>query len=86
MSQFTLCHTLKGNKPDFHRAMKASTARAAFDDFVQLVGAKHDPKKVQTGAFGEKMVVDIAGDGPVTIILDSPDLSKQGGGLPAVDD
>jgi len=63
---------LKGNKLDFHRAMKTERARKAFDDFVALVGGKYDRSKVKTGAFGEMMKVDIANDGPVTCVLDYP--------------
>eukprot|EP00759_Apiculatamorpha_spiralis_P025156 PhF_6_TR28236/c0_g1_i1/m.41765/K07560/dtd, DTD1; D-tyrosyl-tRNA(Tyr) deacylase len=85
VSQFTLCHTLKGNKPDFHKAMKSDLARVCFDDFVKLVGSKYDPSKVQTGAFGEMMKVDIVNDGPVTLVLDYPPAKDSGASSPLVD-
>jgi len=83
VSQFTLCHVLKGNKLDFHRAMKTERARKAFDDFVALVGGKYDRSKVKTGAFGEMMKVDIANDGPVTCVLDYPQTPPNPNALPS---
>ena len=72
VSQFTLCHVLKGNKPDFHNAMSGPQAKVLFDKMVDAVRAAHsDPSKVQTGAFGEHMHVNIENDGPVTIQLNS---------------
>ena len=75
VSQFTLCHVLKGNKPDFHNAMGPEPAAQMFDAFVELMRAQYKPDKVKTGAFGQYMKVDITNDGPVTLVLDSP--SKQ---------
>lgn len=74
VSQFTLCHVLKGNKPDFHLAMKTDAARAMFDAMVAQVKREYGaagPHRVQTGAFGEYMHVGLVNDGPVTLVLDS---------------
>lgn len=37
-----------------------------------MVKKAYDPKKVQSGVFAADMLVDIANDGPITMILDSP--------------
>jgi D-tyrosyl-tRNA(Tyr) deacylase len=70
VSQFTLLADFsKGNRPSFHRAAKAEVARPLFDLFVhelsQALGSQ-----VRTGFFGEDMRVDIANDGPVTVVLE----------------
>lgn len=73
VSQFTLyAKTMKGSKPDFHDAMKSEDASIFFNQVVELFrNALSDKEKVQTGAFGQLMSVDIVNDGPVTIILES---------------
>lgn len=71
VSQFTLFATLKGNKPDFHRAMGPTHARPYWERFVARVEATHKGP-VQQGRFGAKMDVHLHNDGPVTILLDSP--------------
>ena len=71
VSQFTLHAQLKGNKPDFHRAMKPELSRPFWNKFVQRVTQAHKGLPVQTGVFGAKMDVSLVNDGPVTIELDS---------------
>ncbi|KAI9492873.1 D-tyrosyl-tRNA deacylase [Zychaea mexicana] len=72
VSQFTLQgQTIKGNKPDFHRAMKTDQAKAMYEKFLTKMGQAYDPAKIKDGVFGAMMVVDIANDGPVTLQLDS---------------
>ncbi|ORX74247.1 hypothetical protein DL89DRAFT_231803 [Linderina pennispora] len=72
VSQFTLYgKTTKGNKPDFHEAMKSAESKQFFDDFVKRVGQLYDPSKVSTGEFGAMMQVSLVNDGPVTLELDS---------------
>ncbi|KAJ1935702.1 D-tyrosyl-tRNA(Tyr) deacylase [Linderina macrospora] len=72
VSQFTLYgKTTKGNKPDFHEAMKSAESKQFFDDFVKRVGQMYDPSKVFTGEFGAMMQVSLVNDGPVTLELDS---------------
>ena len=70
VSQFTLYAVLNGNKPDFHLSKKADEALLLFDEFVGRVRKAYKPDKVQIGAFGEYMDVQLANDGPVTINLD----------------
>ena len=49
VSQFTLYHILKGNKPDFHEAMGGDQARIIFDKIVQKAREKYDEKKYKLG-------------------------------------
>lgn len=62
---------MKGNKPDFHEAMGASTSQAFYNNFVEMVRAGYQVEKVKDGVFGAKMMVNLENDGPVTIQLDS---------------
>lgn len=73
VSQFTLyARTDKGAKPDFHLAMPGDLALPMFNRFVQLLKENlGDEERVQTGAFGKYMAVEIVNDGPVTIVLES---------------
>lgn len=77
VSQFTLCHVLKGNKPDFHNAMKGPDAKVLFDRVVADLRSLHKPEKVLTGEFGAHMNVGIENDGPVTIVLDTKDFGDE---------
>lgn len=76
VSQFTLCHVLKGNKPDFHNAMSGEKAKVIFDNMVSQLGKQYKAEKIQTGVFGAMMSVGIENDGPVTIVLDSRENDK----------
>ncbi|KAI8876562.1 D-tyrosyl-tRNA deacylase [Backusella circina FSU 941] len=72
VSQFTLQgKTIKGNKPDFHNAMKTEPAKAMYTQFLQKLAKSYDASKIQDGEFGAMMIVDISNDGPVTLELDS---------------
>lgn len=54
VSQFTLQGvTTKGNKPDFHRAMKTEPAKAMYEQFLQKIGKAYDPTKIQGNSNGE---------------------------------
>lgn len=76
ISQFTLAANCRhGNRPDFLSAAKPDKANAYFDTFVSDI-KKYIPH-VQTGVFGEQMVVDLVNDGPCTVILDTDDLKKK---------
>ncbi|CAG7729349.1 unnamed protein product [Allacma fusca] len=72
VSQFTLYHVLKGNSPDFHQAMPSQDSKAFFDKFISQLKSAYSPELVKEGKFGHYMQVDIQGDGPVTIQLESP--------------
>lgn len=76
VSQFTLFCKLKGSKPDFKGAAKAAAASELFDSLVAAVRREHGGRdeSIATGQFGAMMQVNVNGDGPVTIMLDSQDV------------
>ncbi|ESO98897.1 hypothetical protein LOTGIDRAFT_57629, partial [Lottia gigantea] len=71
VSQFTLMSILKGNKPDFHKAMAPERSEEFYNDFLSQMKAVYDPSKIKDGIFGASMQVNIVNDGPVTITLSS---------------
>ncbi|SPP83840.1 D-aminoacyl-tRNA deacylase isoform X1 [Drosophila guanche] len=73
ISQFTLYHRLKGNKPDFSAAMKGDDAQKLYTHFLNRLKQSYDSSKIKDGKFGANMQVHIENDGPVTINLESPD-------------
>ncbi|SPO32267.1 related to DTD1 - D-Tyr-tRNA(Tyr) deacylase activity [Ustilago trichophora] len=72
VSQFTLfARTVKGTKPDFHRAMGGDNARVIYEALLKKLGDSYSHEKIKDGAFGEMMDVSLTNDGPVTILLDT---------------
>lgn len=71
ISQFTLYHTFKGNKLDFHRAMTAEDAEKFYNKFLESLRQSYRPDAIKDGKFGAMMKVEIINDGPVTIEVDS---------------
>lgn len=69
VSQFTLLGQLKGNKPDFSKAMGGEQSRPYWESFVEKMRSTHNGP-VQTGEFGAYMQVSLTNDGPVTLTLD----------------
>jgi len=70
ISQFTLlADTRKGRRPGFSAAAPPEKAETLYKHFVKRL--KQTELKVETGEFGAHMMVEIANDGPVTIMLDS---------------
>jgi D-tyrosyl-tRNA(Tyr) deacylase len=65
VSQFTLyADTRKGNRPSYTGAARPEDAEPLYERFCERLGA-------QRGSFGARMSVELTGDGPVTILLDS---------------
>jgi len=65
VSNFTLYGDVrKGNRPSFVEAARPADAEPLVELVRELLGA-------QGGVFGAHMVVELANDGPVTIVLDS---------------
>ena len=70
VSQFTLYgDTRRGRRQSFIDAAPGPAAEAMYEYFVERSRTMVD--KVQTGAFGAMMDVELVNDGPVTIMLDS---------------
>ena len=70
VSQFTLAaDTRKGNRPSFHLSEEPARAEALYDVFVARLS---QAISVQTGVFGAEMQVKLINDGPVTLLLESP--------------
>lgn len=67
---FTLSSSCrKGRRPDFGNCMKPDEAKELFSYFHDRLISLGNI--VETGVFGADMKIDMHGDGPVTIILDS---------------
>ncbi len=72
ISQFTLyADCRKGRRPSFGDAAKGEQAEMLYSQFVEKL--KKLNINVETGIFGADMKVDIVNDGPVTIIIESPE-------------
>jgi D-tyrosyl-tRNA(Tyr) deacylase len=70
VSQFTLyADARKGRRPSFTDAALPDMARPLVECFAAMLRELGVP--AQTGEFGAHMLVEIANDGPVTIILEA---------------
>jgi len=71
VSQFTLFGSVKkGHRPSFTRSAKPEFARMMYEIFIKTL-EKETNTKVEQGAFGADMQVELLNDGPVTLLLDS---------------
>jgi D-tyrosyl-tRNA(Tyr) deacylase len=71
VSQFTLhASTKKGNRPSYIYAATPDVAIPLYNSFLESLQLQINTK-IQTGAFGADMKVQLINDGPVTIIIDS---------------
>lgn len=74
VSQFTLYADMrKGRRPSFIHAAPPEIAAPLVDYYAERLRAE-GIERVEQGVFGAMMRVEIANDGPVTIILDSDEL------------
>ncbi|WP_320048020.1 D-aminoacyl-tRNA deacylase [uncultured Ilyobacter sp.] len=72
ISQFTLYgEARKGRRPSFIDAAKPDVAVPLYNKFTKLV--KEKGIRISTGEFGADMKVELLNDGPVTMIIDSPE-------------
>jgi D-tyrosyl-tRNA(Tyr) deacylase len=69
VSNFTLiADTAKGNRPSFSGAAPPDRSEPLYDSFWAALRELGVP--VETGVFGARMRVELANDGPVTILLE----------------
>lgn len=69
VSNYTLiADTTKGNRPSFSDAAPPERAEPLYEAFSSAVRELGVP--LETGVFGARMRVEVANDGPVTILLD----------------
>ena len=70
VSQFTLYGDARGQRrPSFIQAAPPDLGKAIYDEFVLALRATG--VRVETGVFQAHMSLELANDGPVTILLDS---------------
>lgn len=67
VSQFTLYgDTRRGNRPSYVAAAPPEAAEPLYERFCERLGA-------QRGVFGAMMAVELVNDGPVTVIVETPE-------------
>ncbi len=72
VSQFTLYgDCIKGRRPSFTDAARPEKAIPLYEEFVYRV--KKLGITVETGEFGADMKVELLNDGPVTLVVDTPE-------------
>jgi D-tyrosyl-tRNA(Tyr) deacylase len=75
VSQFTLYgDAQRGNRPGFTEAARPEEAEPLYDEFVSRMRELFGKERVMTGVFRAMMEVTIVNDGPVTILIDHPNL------------
>jgi D-tyrosyl-tRNA(Tyr) deacylase len=66
VSQFTLYgNARKGNRPSYVEAAPPELAEPLYERFCERIGARR-------GVFGAMMQVELVGDGPVTLLVETP--------------
>lgn len=80
ISNFTLYSDCRhGNRPDFLMAEAPAEANRLYEYFTDRMKTLSGCP-TETGVFGADMKVSIENDGPVTLVIDSPELMKKKGG------
>lgn len=75
ISNFTLCANVKkGKRPNFINAAQPEAADTLYLYFCRCL-REYGIQNVQTGVFGADMSVNLINDGPVTIVIDSKELT-----------
>ncbi|WP_373576349.1 D-aminoacyl-tRNA deacylase [Parafannyhessea umbonata] len=75
VSQFTLyADCRRGNRPSFTDAAPPELGERLYRRFLEL--AAKDVRHVDHGVFGADMQVSLVNDGPITIWLDTDELSR----------
>ena len=75
VSQFTLYgNCTKGRRPSFIDAARPDVAIPLYEKFIELT--REAGIHVETGEFGADMKVDLLNDGPITLVIDSPEINK----------
>ena len=75
ISQFTLYADTRSRRPGFTAAARPDTAIPLYERVIKLCREKGF--HVETGEFGAEMQVASVNDGPVTIILETPQSGKE---------
>jgi D-aminoacyl-tRNA deacylase len=73
VSQFTLYgDARRGNRPSYVAAASPESAEPLYERFCDRLGARR-------GVFGAMMAVELVNDGPVTVIVETPEPAGSGG-------
>lgn len=77
VSQFTLYADVRhGRRPSFTGTAVPDVAEPLYEYFCSL--AERDATHVGRGVFGAEMAVSLVNDGPVTLMIDTDELSRHG--------
>ena len=73
VSQFTLyADTSRGNRPGFSNSASFRQAHDIYNRFISAIRSQSS-SRIETGSFGDEMQVSLVNDGPVTLIVDTPE-------------